>query len=48
VFCQIYGLAIAKATTREDMAMFHQRMGYVLHSETHPHFRSLPTSRYYV
>jgi thiaminase/transcriptional activator TenA len=37
VFCQIYGLAIAKATSREDMALFHQRMGYVLHSETHPH-----------
>jgi thiaminase/transcriptional activator TenA len=37
VFCQIYALAIAKATTREDMSLFHQRIGYVLHSETHPH-----------
>ena len=37
VFCQIYGLGIAKSTTREDMAFFHQRMGFILHSETHPH-----------
>ena len=37
VFCQIYGLAIAKSSTREDMAFFHQRMGFVLNSETHPH-----------
>ena len=37
VFCQIYGLAIAKSSTREDMAFFHQRMTFILHSETHPH-----------
>ena len=37
VFCQIYGLGIAKSSTREDMAFFHQRMGFILHSETHPH-----------
>ena len=29
VFCQIYGLAIAKSSTRDDMAFFHQRMGFV-------------------
>ena len=37
VFCQIYGLAIAKSSTREDMAFFHQRMAFILNSETHPH-----------
>lgn len=37
VFCQIYGLAIAKSSTRADMAFFHQRMTFILNSETHPH-----------
>lgn len=36
-FMRIYGTAIAKCPTREDMAMFNEQISFVLHSEIHPH-----------
>ncbi|WP_059105610.1 thiaminase II [Shouchella shacheensis] len=36
-FMQIYGIAISRCTSREDMAMFNEQIGFVLHSEIHPH-----------
>ncbi len=36
-FNQLYGLAIAKSDTREDMAVFNKQIDFILHSETHPH-----------
>lgn len=36
-FINIYGLAIAKSSTREDMAYFYEKIGFVLNSEVHPH-----------
>ncbi|KQL56653.1 MULTISPECIES: thiaminase II [Bacillaceae] len=36
-FMQIYGLAIHKSTTREDIALFNEQITFILHSEIHPH-----------
>lgn len=36
-FMKVYGLAIAKCDTREDMAIFNEQISFVLHSEVHPH-----------
>ncbi|MBG9784802.1 thiaminase II [Shouchella lehensis] len=36
-FMQIYGLAINKSTTREDIALFNEQISFILHSEIHPH-----------
>jgi thiaminase/transcriptional activator TenA len=37
VYIQIYGLGISKSKTREDMAMFKEKIDFILHSEIHPH-----------
>jgi len=37
VYMQIYGLCISKCTDRRDIALFHEKIGFILHSETHPH-----------
>lgn len=37
VFCQVYGLAISKCTSREDLAFFNEQIGFVLDDENHPH-----------
>ncbi len=37
VFCQVYGLAVSKSTSREDIAFFNEQIGFVLDSENHPH-----------
>lgn len=36
-YARVYGLALAKCTNREDMAMFNEKIDFVLNSETHPH-----------
>lgn len=36
-FNQIYGLAISKSHTREDMAVFNKQIDFILNSEIHPH-----------
>lgn len=36
-YVRVYGLAISKCANREDMAMFQEKIGFVLNSETHPH-----------
>ncbi|UFT98301.1 thiaminase II [Radiobacillus kanasensis] len=36
-FINIYGLAIAKSSHREDMAYFHDQIAFVLNGEIHPH-----------
>ncbi|WP_046212520.1 thiaminase II [Paenibacillus wulumuqiensis] len=36
-FMRIYGTAISKCTSREDMDMFNQQISFVLNSEVHPH-----------
>ncbi|WP_346243980.1 thiaminase II [Shouchella clausii] len=36
-FMQIYGIAISRCDNREDIAMFAEQIGFILHSETHPH-----------
>lgn len=36
-FIQIYGMAISKCETREDMEMFNKQISFILHSEGHPH-----------
>lgn len=36
-FIRIYGIAISKCSRREDMAMFQEQIGFILHSEVHPH-----------
>ncbi|MFC4736577.1 thiaminase II [Bacillus daqingensis] len=36
-FCRIYGLAVSKCTTREDMTFFQEQIGFVLNEEIHPH-----------
>lgn len=37
VFMRIYGLGISKCQNREDIAFFHEKIGFILDSETHPH-----------
>ena len=36
-FIRIYGIAVAKCQTREDMEMFNKQISFILNSETHPH-----------
>jgi thiaminase (transcriptional activator TenA) len=36
-FIRIYGLAISKCDSREDMEMFNKQISFILHSEVHPH-----------
>lgn len=36
-FMKVYGVAISKCTSREDMAMFNEQISFVLNSEIHPH-----------
>ncbi|MDQ0483466.1 thiaminase II [Guptibacillus hwajinpoensis] len=36
-FVRIYGVAISKCETREEMALFNEQISFVLHSEIHPH-----------
>jgi thiaminase/transcriptional activator TenA len=36
-FMKVYGIAISKAESREDMAMYNEQISFVLHSEVHPH-----------
>ncbi|WP_077305294.1 thiaminase II [Terribacillus halophilus] len=36
-FARIYGLAVSKCETREEMAFFQSQIHFVLHSEIHPH-----------
>ncbi|TDQ38280.1 thiaminase II [Aureibacillus halotolerans] len=36
-FMRVYGLAISKCETREEMSLFNEQIGFVLHSEIHPH-----------
>ncbi|WP_199614797.1 thiaminase II [Paenibacillus alkalitolerans] len=37
VYMQIYGLGISKCKDRGDIAMFHDKIGFILNSEIHPH-----------
>ncbi|WP_110926275.1 thiaminase II [Bacillus massiliglaciei] len=36
-FIRIYGMAITKCDSREDMDMFNQQISFILNSEVHPH-----------
>ncbi|MEW9501090.1 thiaminase II [Jeotgalibacillus marinus] len=36
-FMKVYGIAISKSTTREDIAYFTEKINFVLNSEVHPH-----------
>ncbi|RTE09108.1 thiaminase II [Paenibacillus whitsoniae] len=36
-YMRVYGLGISKCRTREEIAKFHEKIGYILHSEVHPH-----------
>lgn len=36
-FIRIYGMAIAKCQSRDDMEMFQRQIGFILNSEVHPH-----------
>ncbi|MDG5472591.1 thiaminase II [Jeotgalibacillus sp. ET6] len=36
-FMKIYGIAISKSSSREDIAYFNKQIDFVLHSEIHPH-----------
>ncbi|UOQ49184.1 thiaminase II [Gracilibacillus caseinilyticus] len=36
-FINIYGLAISKSDVRDEMNYFYEQIGFVLHSEIHPH-----------
>lgn len=36
-FMRIYGIAISKSRTREEIEMFNEQINFVLHSEVHPH-----------
>lgn len=37
VFCQVYGLAISKSSSREDIEFFSDQIRFLLDSENHPH-----------
>jgi len=37
VYMQVYGLGISKCADRRDIAMFHEKIGFILNSEVHPH-----------
>lgn len=36
-YMRIYGIAISKSASREEMAIFHEQIGFILNSEIHPH-----------
>ncbi|MGG6309572.1 thiaminase II [Paenibacillus macerans] len=36
-YMRIYGIAISKSTTREEIATFNEQIGFILNSEIHPH-----------
>lgn len=36
-YMRIYGIAISKCTTREEIAVFNEQISFILHSEVHPH-----------
>lgn len=36
-YMRIYGIAISKSSTREEIEIFNQQIGFILHSEIHPH-----------
>lgn len=36
-FMELYGIAISKARSRQDIAFFNKKINFVLNSETHPH-----------
>ncbi|WP_047982645.1 thiaminase II [Ornithinibacillus contaminans] len=36
-FMKIYGIAIAKATNREEIAYFHDKIAFIVNDEIHPH-----------
>ncbi|QAS53094.1 thiaminase II [Halobacillus litoralis] len=36
-FMHVYGLAVAKSAQREDIELFNEQIGFILHSEVHPH-----------
>lgn len=36
-FMHLYGIAIAKAASRDEIAFFHKQIEFVLNSESHPH-----------
>lgn len=36
-FAKVYGIAIAKSRSRQDMALFNEQIYFSLHSETEPH-----------
>ncbi|MEN2767062.1 thiaminase II [Ornithinibacillus xuwenensis] len=36
-FMKIYGLALAKSTSRKDIMYFHDKISFILHDEIHPH-----------
>lgn len=36
-YMRIYGIAISKSASREEMAVFHEQIGFILNSEIHPH-----------
>lgn len=36
-YIQLYGMAITKSVTREDMAFFYQGIGFILNDEVQPH-----------
>lgn len=36
-FMRVYGIGVAKCTERKDIAMFHEKIGFILNDETHPH-----------
>ncbi|WP_106768737.1 thiaminase II [Paenibacillus faecalis] len=36
-FMRIYGIAISKCATREEIAVFNEQISFILHSEVHPH-----------
>ncbi|WP_284644200.1 thiaminase II [Paenibacillus silviterrae] len=36
-YVRAYGLAVSKCSTREEMAYFQEKIGFILNDETHPH-----------
>lgn len=37
VYMRVYGLGISKCTDRRDIAMFNEKIAFILNSEIHPH-----------
>lgn len=36
-YMRVYGMAISKCADREEIALFHEQISFILHSEVHPH-----------